>query len=493
MTDELFRLTIHAAADGLRGREFSAVELTRSVLDRIERVDGKIGAYLTVTADRALEQAATADDRRNGNGSGPEDSPLLGVPLAIKDVLSTEGIATTCGSRMLEGFIPPYDATVVQRLQDAGAIVLGKANMDEFAMGSSNENSGFHPVHNPWNLAKVPGGSSGGSAAAVAADECMAALGSDTGGSVRQPAALCGCVGVKPTYGRVSRYGLIAFASSLDQVGPLTKDVTDAALLLHAIAGHDPCDSTSAAESVPDYAGQLAGDLDGTTLGVPAEYFGAGVDREVASVVQAAVDLMCANGADVREISLPHTAYALPTYYIIAPSEASANLARYNGVKYGLSDPDATDVDRMMSEVRGRGFGDEVKRRIMLGTFALSSGYYDAYYVRAQKVRTLIKQDFDAAFESVDAIVAPTSPTTAFDLGARTDDPMAMYGSDVMTLPASLAGLPCMSLPCGFAGGLPVGLQVIAPPFAEQRMLDVAHAYEQLRDDSADPTKEIDA
>ncbi len=489
MTDELFRLTITEAQRRLEAGEISSVELTRSVLDRIDAVDQRTGAYLLVTADAALEQAKAADGRRSQGETGP----LLGAPIAVKDVLCTAGVATTCASRILEGFVPPYDATVVASLKSAGAVLVGKTNMDEFAMGSSNENSAFHPVRNPWDLTKVPGGSSGGSAAAVAADECLAALGSDTGGSVRQPAALCGCVGLKPTYGRVSRYGLVAFASSLDQVGPLTKSVSDAAVMLGAIAGHDGRDSTSVPEPVPTYVDALDGRVDGLRIGVAEEYFGEGVDARVRTAIDDAIAALIAGGALRREITLPHTEYALPVYYVIAPSEASANLARYNGVKYGLSDPQAVDVDEMMSSIRAQGFGDEVRRRIMLGTFALSSGYYDAYYLRAQKVRTLIKQDFDTAFESVDVIAAPTSPTTAFDLGARTADPLTMYRSDVLTLPASLAGLPGISVPCGFVDGLPVGLQLIAPPFQEGRLLRVADAYERLRHETQAPVAAVEA
>ncbi len=489
MADDLFRLTVTEADAVLAAGDISSVDLTRSVLDRIDAVDGRTGAYLLVTADAALAQARAADARRAGGDVGP----LVGIPLAIKDVLCTEGIATTCASRILEGFVPPYDATVVERLKAAGAVLVGKTNMDEFAMGSSNENSAYHPVRNPWDLSKVPGGSSGGSAAAVAANECLAALGSDTGGSVRQPAALCGCVGLKPTYGRVSRYGLVAFASSLDQVGPLTKSVRDAAVLLMAISGHDPRDATSLPELVPDYAAELDGSVEGLRIGVPAEYFGEGIDPGVGAAVQDAIGVLEANGAELRELTLPHTEYALPVYYVIAPSEASANLARYNGVKYGLSDPQAVDVDEMMATVRAQGFGTEVKRRIMLGTFALSSGYYDAYYLRAQKIRTLIKQDFDTAFESVDVIAAPTSPTTAFDQGDRTADPLAMYRADLLTLPASLAGLPAISVPCGFVDGLPVGLQLIAPPLQEARLLRVADAYERLRAKSAKPLQAVEA
>ena len=488
MSDQLFRLTISEGLEGLCKGQFSSVDLTQSLLDRIDAVDDLTGAYLSVTGELALSQAREADRRRAAGDHGP----LLGIPLAIKDVLCTDGVTTTCGSRMLEDFVPPYDATVVSRLKVGGAVMLGKTNMDEFAMGSSNENSAFKAAHNPWRLSKVPGGSSGGSAAAVAADECLGALGSDTGGSVRQPAALCGCVGLKPTYGRVSRYGLVAFASSLDQVGPLVKDVRDAALLLSVIAGHDPLDSTSDPRPVPDYQLNPEASLDGLRVGVAEEYFGKGVDGDVGRTVRVAIDALGGAGGELRSVSLPHTHLALPAYYVIAPSEASANLARYNGVKYGLSDPQATDVDEMMARVRARGFGEEVKRRIMLGTFALSSGYYDAYYLRAQKVRTLIKQDFANAFEEVDIIASPTSPSTAFDLGSRIDDPMAMYQSDLMTLPASLAGLPCLSVPCGFVDGLPVGLQLIAPPFEEARLFRAAYAYEHIRDDTQAPAKEVD-
>lgn len=488
MRDDLYRLTLHAAAKGLADGDFTAVELTRSLLDRVAALDDHIGAYLTVTADLALDQADAADGRR----AKGENGALLGLPMAFKDVLSTSGVETTCGSKILAGFVPPYDATVVGRLKDAGTVMLGKTNMDEFAMGSSNEHSAFKPVRNPWNLKMVPGGSSGGSAAAVAADECLAALGSDTGGSVRQPAALCGCVGLKPTYGRISRYGLIAFASSLDQIGTLTKDTTDAALLLGAIAGHDPSDSTSVNVPVPDYEAELEHDIGDLRVGVAPEYFGSGLDPGVAGLVRSAIDALVGIGGSEHEISLAHTKLALPTYYVIAPSEASANLARYNGVKYGLSDPHASDVDDMMAGVRGRGFGAEVKRRIVLGTFALSSGYYDAYYVRAQKARTLIKADFETAFETVDVIAAPTVPGPAFEIGSKLDDPVAMYRSDIMTLPASLAGLPCMSVPCGFVEGLPVGLQLIAPPFMEERLLRVAAMYERVRGDVMVSNREVD-
>jgi len=487
---KLTQLTIHEACDRLAAGEFSSVELTEAVLERILAVDNDVKAYLTLTPEEALAQARVADERRAAGKRafslkegpmGVEDTPLLGVPLAIKDVLCTEGIPTTCGSRILENFVPPYDGTAVARLKAAGAIILGKTNTDEFAMGSSTENSAFFTTRNPWDLSRVPGGSSGGSAAAVAADECLGALGTDTGGSVRQPASLCGVVGLKPTYGRVSRYGLVAFASSLDQIGVLAKDVTDAALLLEAIAGHDYRDSTSMDVPVPDYNNGLGkgADLPGVRIGVPKEYFVEGMQLEVEAAVRAAVNQLTDLGAEVQEISLPHTDYALPVYYLIAPAEASANLARYDGVRYTLRVDDGGLIE-MYKATRGRGFGPEVKRRIMLGTYALSAGYYDAYYLKAQKVRTLIKADFDAAFEQVDVIVAPTSPTTAFRIGEKTDDPLQMYLSDVLTLSMNLAGICGLSLPCGFdQGGLPIGLQVMGPALGEERVLRVAYAYEQ--------------
>jgi aspartyl-tRNA(Asn)/glutamyl-tRNA(Gln) amidotransferase subunit A len=474
----LHQLTIHEARDRLAAGEITAVDLTEAVLDRILAVDNDVKAYLTLVPEKALEQARAADERR----AAGEDTPLLGIPLAIKDVLCTEGIPTTCGSRILEDFIPPYDGTAVARLKAAGAIILGKTNTDEFAMGSSTENSAFFTTCNPWDLNRVPGGSSGGSAAAVAADECLGALGTDTGGSVRQPASLCGVVGLKPTYGRVSRYGLIAFASSLDQIGVLAKDVTDAALLLGSIAGHDPCDSTSMEEPVPDYTAVLNGDIKGIRVGVPQEYFVEGMQAEVEAAIHVAVDRLVELGASVREISLPHTDYALPVYYLIAPAEASANLARYDGVRYTIRMGDE-GLHTMYTETRGQGFGVEVKRRIMLGTYALSAGYYDAYYLKAQKVRTLIKADFDAAFERVDVIVAPTAPTTAFPIGEKVGDPLQMYLSDVFTLSMNLAGTCGVSLPCGFdANGMPIGLQVMGPAFGEEQVLRVAHAYEQATD-----------
>lgn len=474
---KLYSLTIHEARSLLSEGQISALELTEAILERILEVDNAIRAYLTLTPEEALEQARLADSRR----AKGDDAPLLGIPVAIKDVICTAGIPTTAGSRILENFIPPYDATAVAHLKAAGAIILGKTNTDEFAMGSSTENSAFFVTSNPWDLERVPGGSSGGSAAAVAADECLGALGSDTGGSVRQPASFCGVVGLKPTYGRVSRYGLIAFASSLDQIGVLAKDVTDAAIMLQVIAGHDPRDSTSVNLPVPDYTAALVGDLHGLRVGVPKEYFAAPevMQPEVTAAVRAAVEVLAGLGAEVREISLPHTEYALPVYYLIAPAEASANLARYDGVRYGLR-IEGGGLIETYNATRGQGFGPEVKRRIMLGTYALSAGYYDAYYLKAQKVRTLIKADFDAAFGQVDAIVAPTSPTTAFRIGEKVSDPLQMYLSDIFTLSMNLAGICGVSVPCGFDNeGLPIGMQVIGPAFGEEQVLRVAYAYEQ--------------
>jgi aspartyl-tRNA(Asn)/glutamyl-tRNA(Gln) amidotransferase subunit A len=473
----LYQLSLRETAALLARREVSACELTQAYLDRIAAVEEKVRAFITVTPEIALQQANEADARiRRG-----EAGPLTGVPMALKDVLVTRGVRTTCGSRMLENFVPPYDATVVQRLRAAGAVMLGKLNMDEFAMGSSTENSAFFPTANPWDLTRVPGGSSGGSAAAVAASEAVYTLGSDTGGSIRQPASLCGVVGVKPTYGRVSRYGLVAFASSLDQIGPFTRDVADAALVLNAICGHDPCDSTSASVEVPDFSAALTGDIRGLRVGVPLEYFDVeGMDAEVRARVEEAIALFERLGATVdRDLSLPSTPHALAVYYIIAPSEASANLARYDGVKYGFSDRNGATMWEDMERTRQFGFGDEVKRRIMLGTYALSAGYYDAYYLKAQKVRTLIRREFDAAFARCDVLLAPTSPTVAFRFGEKTADPLQMYLNDIFTIPANIAGIPAMSLPCGLADGLPVGLQIMARPFDEATMLRAAYAYEQ--------------
>jgi aspartyl-tRNA(Asn)/glutamyl-tRNA(Gln) amidotransferase subunit A len=475
---QLCELTIHQAHDLLRNKSISSVELTRAILRRIESVDAEIRAYLRITPDAALEHAAEAD-RRRAHG---EDHPLLGIPLAIKDVLCTCGVETTCGSRILEGFLPPYDATVVARLRQAGSVLLGKTNTDEFAMGSSTENSGYFTTHNPWDLARVPGGSSGGSAAAVAVDECLGALGTDTGGSVRQPASFCGVAGLKPTYGRVSRYGLVAFASSLDQVGPLGKDVTDCAILLQAIAGHDSRDATSADLPVDDYRQALRPDVRGLRLGVPREYFGPGLQPEVGQAIDDALDVWRQLGAEIIDVTMPHTEYALPVYYLLAPAEASANLARYDGVRFGFSHPQAQDIWDSYRRTRQDGFGPEVKRRIMLGTYVLSAGYYEAYYLKAQKVRTLIKRDFDHAFEQCDALVVPTTPTTAFRIGEKVDDPLQMYLGDIFTLSLNLAGDCGISIPCGFAEGLPIGMQILGDAYAESTVLRVAYAYEQATD-----------
>lgn len=474
---ELFELTIAEAQEGLRRREFSAVELTQALLDRIVAVENQVRAYLEIADELALEEARAADRQL----AGGEASALTGIPIAIKDVFTTRGLRTTCGSRMLEDFEPPYDATVVARLRAAGAVMLGKTNMDEFAMGSSTENSAFFPTRNPWDLDRVPGGSSGGSAAALAAGEALGSLGTDTGGSIRQPAALCGISGLKPTYGRVSRYGLVAFASSLDQAGPFGRAVRDCAILLQAMAGHDPNDSTTLDAPVPDYTAALTGDIRGLRVGVPSEYFVEGMEPGVEKAVREAIDVLRGLGAEIIEISLPHTRYALPVYYIIAPAEASANLARYDGVRYGLRVEGESMWDEL-ERTRGLGFGAEVRRRIMLGTYALSAGYYEAYYKRAQQVRTLISRDFQQAFEQVDLIAAPTSPTVAFKLGERVDDPLAMYLSDVCTLPVSLAGLPGLSIPCGFSEGLPVGFQLIGRPLDEPTVLRAGDAYQRVTD-----------
>jgi len=474
---KLHQLTAHEARELLRAGEISSLELTRALLERTERIDEAVRAYLTVFPEQALVDAERADQRRREGGDA--GLPLLGLPVAVKDVICVSGAPTTCGSRILEGFCPPYDATVIRKLRAAGAVLTGKTNADEFAMGSSTENSGYFTTRNPWDLSRVPGGSSGGSAAAVAAGMVPLALGSDTGGSVRQPASLCGVVGLKPSYGRVSRYGLVAYASSLDQIGTLARDVTDAALLLSVIAGHDPCDSTSMPLEVPDYSASLVPNLKGMRIGIAREYMSDGAQPAVLHAVQAAIEQLGELGAEIREISLPHTEYALPTYYLVAPAECSANLARFDGVRYGLRVADTPDIWETYRETRERGFGPEVKRRIMLGTFALSAGYYDAFYLKAQKVRTLIKQDFDQAFEQVDVIVGPTSPTTAFEIGERIDDPLQMYLSDVYTLSCNLAGICGLSLPCGFDDGLPIGLQVQGPAFREESIIRVAYAYEQ--------------
>ena len=447
-------------------------------MDRVEKVDDRLNAFISVDAADALAQSDVADQSR----AAGEDLPMLGVPVAVKDVLAVKDQPLNCASKILGEFNSPYDATVIQKLRAAGAVVFGRLNMDEFAMGSSNENSAFGPARNPWNTDCIPGGSSGGSAVAVAADECIASLGSDTGGSIRQPAALCGCVGLKPTYGRVSRYGLVAFASSLDQVGPFTKDVRDAATLLQVIAGADDRDSTNVPEPVPDYSAALSGDVKGLRIGLPREYQVEGLDPEVKAATDAAVKQLEALGAEVKEISLPHTEYAIGTYYIIATAEASANLARFEGVRYGAR-LDGADPEEMNRKTRGAGFGEEVKRRIILGTYVLSSGYYDAYYLRAQKVRTLIRQDFLKAFEEVDLIASPTTPTPAFKIGEKAGDPLQMYLSDIYTISCNLAGMCGISVPCGFSkAGLPIGLQLLGKPFGEPDLLRAAHAYEQATD-----------
>ena len=473
-----FDLTIHEARALLDTHQISSTELTEAVQGRIAAVESQVGAFVTLTEDLAREAAAAAD-RSIAEGTA---TPLTGIPMQIKDVMSTKGIRTTCSSRILENFVPLYNATVVERLYARGPVLMGKGNMDEFAMGSSTENSAFHVTHNPWGLDRVPGGSSGGSAAAVAAGEALFSLGSDTGGSIRQPAALCGITGLKPTYGLVSRFGLVAFASSLDQIGPLTKDVEDCATVLNAIAGHDPRDSTSIPGGRPDYTKALTGDIKGMRLGIPSEYFGDGIDPAVDAAVHKAIEVMRDAGAIVEECSLPLTAYALAVYYIIAPSECSTNLARYDGVKYGFSVDDASTAWETQERTRSRGFGPEVKRRIMLGTYALSAGYYDAYYLKALKVRTLIRREFEAAFERFDALVTPTSPTVAFRIGEKTDDPVAMYKSDVLTIPVNIAGIPCISIPCGFSEGLPIGMQVMGPALGEETVLRIAHAYQQATD-----------
>jgi aspartyl-tRNA(Asn)/glutamyl-tRNA(Gln) amidotransferase subunit A len=458
--------------------EVTATEIVRAYFLRIGQVEPKVKAYVSQTKEAALAQAGALDERLKG---WRKTKPMTGMPLAIKDNLCTEGVRTTCSSRMLQQFIPPYDATVIAKLRDQDYILLGKANLDEFAMGSSTEHSAFGPSRNPWNLQHVPGGSSGGAAAAVAADECVAALGSDTGGSIRQPAAFCGVVGLKPTYGRVSRYGLVAFASSLDQIGPITKDVPDAALLLGAIAGHDPLDSTSADLPVPDYMKALKKkDLKKLNVGVPVEYFADGLDPEVESSVRAAIDELKSLGGTIKEIHLPRTDAAVAVYYVIATAEASSNLARYDGVKFGLRAKETKDLLDLYMKTRQEGFGPEVKRRIMLGTYALSAGYYDAYYGKAQAVRTLICEDFRAAFKEVDLIVTPVTPTPAFKLGEKSEDPLQMYLSDIYTISVNLAGLPAIAVPCGFSKtGLPIGVQLIGRPFEEETLLRAAHAYEQ--------------
>nr|MBC8363283.1 Asp-tRNA(Asn)/Glu-tRNA(Gln) amidotransferase subunit GatA [Candidatus Desulfatibia profunda] len=477
---QLYELTIRQAHELLKGKEISSQELTRAILERIDAIDKKVGAYITVAAETAMAQAELADQAiLQGN-----ILPLTGIPLALKDLICTNGLRTTCASRILENFIPPYDAFVVKKLKNQGAVIVGKLNMDEFAMGSSTENSGLKLTHNPWDLTRIPGGSSGGSAAAIAADMCIGSLGSDTGGSIRQPASHCGVVGMKPTYGRVSRYGLVAFASSLDQIGPLTKDVSDCAVLMNVVCGYDPQDSTSVPLDVPDYLTFLIDGLKGIVVGIPKEYSAAeGLDPDVSEAVQRAVEKIQNLGAECVEVSLPHTEYAVAAYYVIAPCEASSNLARYDGVKYGFRSGDQHHLIEMYRDTRSKGFGPEVQRRIILGTYALSAGYYDAYYGKASQVRTLIIEDFKKAFETCDVILSPVAPTPAFKIGEKVDDPLTMYLSDIFTLAANLAGIPGMSVPCGFSSeGLPIGLQIMGNHFDEGTLLKVAYNFEQATD-----------
>ncbi|MEA3435825.1 MAG: Asp-tRNA(Asn)/Glu-tRNA(Gln) amidotransferase subunit GatA [Thermodesulfobacteriota bacterium] len=481
---KLNELTIHKAHELLKQKEISSVELTGAVLDRIEAVDDKVGAFITVAGDTAMKQAQLAD-RAISNG---KCRPLTGIPLAIKDLICTKGLKTTCASKILENFIPQYNAAVIEKLNNQGAVIIGKTNMDEFAMGSSTENSGLKLTCNPWNVKHIPGGSSGGSAAAVAADMCIGALGSDTGGSIRQPASHCSVAGLKPTYGRVSRFGLVAFASSLDQIGPLTKDVTDCAILLNAVSGYDNNDSTSVPEDVPDYTSILKNGLkkglEGITVGIVREYGATkGLDNDVSDAVNNAVKIIENLGAECIEISLPHTEHAVAAYYVIAPAEASSNLARYDGVKYGFRDKEKTDLMDMYKSTRSKGFGSEVQRRIIIGTYCLSAGYYDAYYGKASQVRTLIMEDFKKAFNSCDVILSPVAPTPAFKIGENVDDPLTMYLSDIFTLSANLAGIPGMSVPCGFSKkGLPIGLQIMGTHFGEEKILKTAYNFEQATD-----------
>jgi aspartyl-tRNA(Asn)/glutamyl-tRNA(Gln) amidotransferase subunit A len=471
--------TITQAKHQLLEKKYSAVELLDAVYKRIDAVDNQVQAYVHLTRDIARQQAEAADKKL----AAGEDAPLLGIPIALKDLICMKDTRTTCASRILENFVSPYDATVVQRLKAAGAVLIGKTNMDEFAMGSSNENSYFKATKNPWDLNRVPGGSSGGSGAAVAANECMGALGSDTGGSIRQPAAFCGITGLKPTYGRVSRFGLVAFASSFDQIGPMTKTAEDAAVLMNVIGGHDPMDSTSANVPLPDFTATLSNDVKGLKIGIPKEYFGEGLDANVEKAVQEGIKTLESMGMQAVEVSLPHTEYAVATYYILACAEASANLSRYDGVKYGYRSEHADNLMDMYTNTREEGFGEEVKRRILLGTFVLSSGYYDAYYLKGQKARTLIKQDFEEAYKKCDLMVSPIAPVPAFKLGEKLDDPLQMYLSDIFTLSANLAGIPAMSIPCGLSqDNLPIGLQLMGNYFDEATLLNVAHQYQQTTD-----------
>lgn len=470
--------TIAELAAGLKAGEYTSEELTRAYLERIKSLDGELNSYITITEEQALEQARAADARI----AAGDTSPLTGVPIAHKDIFCTDGVRTSCASKMLDPFIAPYDATVVRKFKEAGAVMLGKTNMDEFAMGSSNETSFYGPVKNPWDKSAVPGGSSGGSAACVAARLAPGATGTDTGGSIRQPAALCGITGLKPTYGRVSRYGMIAFASSLDQAGPMARTAEDCALMLGAMAGFDERDSTSMDKAVPDYTSELNNDLSGLKIGLPKEYFSGGLDGDVRSAIEVAIEEYKKLGAEVVEISLPNTNLAVPTYYVVAPAECSSNLSRMDGVRFGHRCEDPQDLEDLYKRSRGEGFGTEVKRRIMVGTYALSSGYYDAYYLKAQQLRHLISDDFKKAFEQVDVIMGPTTPTPAFNLGEKSDDPVSMYLADIYTIAVNLAGLPGMSIPAGLVNGRPVGLQIIGNYFEESRLLNVAHKFQQATD-----------
>ncbi len=477
---ELYNLTTHELHEKLKKKEITSLELTEAFLKRIDAIDSKIKAFITVTKEDAIKQALEADKRIS---SGKDITPLTGVPISVKDIFCTKGILTTCASKILNNFVPPYDATVIKKLKEAGAVILGKNNMDEFAMGSSTENSAFFVTKNPWDTERVPGGSSGGSAASVSAGECAGSIGTDTGGSIRQPASCCGIVGLKPTYGRISRYGMIAFASSLDQAGPLTKDIKDCAIMLNAMAGYDPQDSTSIDAPVPDYTKALTKDIKGLKIGIPKEYFIKGLDSDVEKAVKEAIEVLKKQGASVVDVSLPHTDYAIAVYYLVATAEASSNLARYDGVKYGSRAKDSKNLMDMYCKTRDEGFGPEVKRRIMLGAYSLSAGYYDAYYKKASQVRTLIKRDFEEAFKKCDVILTPTAPTPAFKIGEKTADPLTMYLSDIFTISCNLAGIPGLSVPCGFTkDNLPIGLQILGKPLDEETVLKTAYSYEQATD-----------
>ncbi len=476
---ELYELTASKAANMLANGEISSTELVQSVQERIDTVESDVNSYVMLMRESALEDAKKIDKKRS---NGETLSPLAGIPLALKDILCTKGVRTTCCSKILENFIPPYNATAVTKMQDAGIIFMGKTNMDEFAMGSSTENSAFGPSKNPWDLSRVPGGSSGGTASAIGADEGILGIGTDTGGSIRQPAAYCGVVGLKPTYGRVSRFGLIAFASSLDQIGPITKDVRDAAMLLNVLAGPDKMDSTCLPDAAPDYTANLGKDIKGMKIGIPKEFVNnaeLAIDPGVAAAINKAIDTLISLGAEVSECTLPNVKYSLPVYYIIAPAEASSNLARYDGVEFGHREMSARDTVSMMTESRDKAFGQEVKRRIMLGTYALSSGYYDAYYTKAGMVRTLIRKDFEDAFSKFDLLLTPTTPSVAFKIGDKVEDPMQMYMNDICTIPVNMAGIPAISIPCGYDNGMPVGMQLMGAHWQEEKILQAAYAYEQ--------------